>query len=75
MLQYKSENMALFAFILKEDKKMKKLLALVLALMLALGCAAAVAEEATPELRGLLVPMCEYNGGVCHEMFPCGRRK
>ena len=33
-----------------------------------------LAEDATPELRGLLVPMCEYHGGVCHEMFPCGRR-
>lgn len=31
------------------------------------------ALEATPELEGLLVPMCDYNGGVCHEMFPCGR--
>ena len=20
-----------------------------------------------------LVPMCEYHGGVCHEMFPCNR--
>lgn len=27
-----------------------------------------LAEEATPELKGLLVPMCLYNGGVCHEM-------
>lgn len=27
-----------------------------------------LAEEATPELKGLLVPMCIYNGGVCHEM-------
>lgn len=26
------------------------------------------AEMATPELKGLLVPMCEYHGGVCHEM-------
>ena len=32
-----------------------------------------LAEDATPELRGLLVPMCEYHGGVCHEMFPCGK--
>lgn len=31
------------------------------------------AIEATPELCGLLVPMCEYHGGVCHEMKPCGR--
>lgn len=33
----------------------------------------ALAEAATPELRGLLVPMCEYHGGVCHEMYPCER--
>lgn len=26
-----------------------------------------------PELTGLLVPMCEYHGGVCHEMKSCGR--
>ncbi len=31
------------------------------------------AEKVCPELKGLLVPMCEYNGGVCHEMYPCGR--
>ena len=33
----------------------------------------ALAEAATPELHGLLVPMCEYQGGVCHEMYPCGK--
>jgi len=31
-----------------------------------------LAEEHTPELKGLLVPMCEYTN-TCHEMFPCGR--
>ena len=30
-----------------------------------------LAQEATPELEGLLVPMCEY--GRCHEMRPCGK--
>ena len=25
-----------------------------------------------PEFKGLLVPMCEYQGYVCHEMQPCG---
>lgn len=30
-------------------------------------------EEVCPEFIGLLVPMCEHNGGVCHEMFPCGK--
>lgn len=30
-----------------------------------------LAIEATPELKGLLVPMCIYCGGVCHEMHPC----
>lgn len=28
-----------------------------------------------PYVRGLLVPMCEYHGGVCHEMQPCGKRE
>lgn len=28
--------------------------------------------ELFPEFEGLLVPMCEYHGGVCHEMHPCG---
>ena len=27
--------------------------------------------EACPEFEGLLVPMCVYHGGKCHEMFPC----
>lgn len=30
-----------------------------------------LAETVMPELRGLLVPMCEY--GRCHEIHPCGR--
>ena len=25
-----------------------------------------------PEFYGLLVPNCVHNGGVCHEMYPCG---
>lgn len=29
--------------------------------------------EKCPEFDGLLIPMCEWNGGVCHEIFPCGR--
>ena len=32
-------------------------------------------EEANPEFRGLLVPMCHYHNGKCHEMNPCGRYK
>lgn len=33
-------------------------------------------QEAEPQVwDGLLVPMCEYQGGVCHEMKPCGRHK
>lgn len=32
-----------------------------------------LAEGVTPELKGLLTPMCEYHGGVCHEMKSCGR--
>ncbi len=31
------------------------------------------ALEQTPEFAGLLVPMCEYQGETCHEMFSCGR--
>lgn len=27
----------------------------------------------TPEMEGNLVPLCEYCGGICHEMKPCGR--
>ena len=30
-------------------------------------------EECVPYCDGLLKPMCEYHGGVCHEMKPCGR--
>ena len=26
-----------------------------------------------PEFEGLLVPMCQYHGGVCHEIDGCGR--
>ena len=33
------------------------------------------ALDATPELNGLLVPMCVYCGGICHEMFPCGKNQ
>ena len=32
-----------------------------------------LAEKVLPELKGLLVPMCEYNGGLCHEINGCGR--
>lgn len=28
-------------------------------------------EEKCPEYKGLLVPMCVHNGGVCHEIYPC----
>ena len=30
-------------------------------------------EEKCPEFHGLLVPMCEYHGGVCHEIRGCGK--
>lgn len=33
------------------------------------------ALEVTPEFEGLLVPMCQYHGGVCHEMFSCGNNQ
>lgn len=29
-------------------------------------------ENACDEFSGMLVPMCVYHGGVCHEMHPCG---
>ena len=28
-----------------------------------------------PEFEGLLVPMCQYHGGKCHEIFPCKNKK
>ena len=28
-----------------------------------------------PEFEGLLVPMCQYQGGKCHEIFPCKSKK
>jgi hypothetical protein len=31
------------------------------------------ALDKMPELAGLLVPMCQYHGGVCHEIDGCGR--
>lgn len=32
-------------------------------------------EDTEPEVwKGLLVPACEHQGGVCHEIKPCGRR-
>lgn len=37
------------------------------------GMMCMLAQSGTPELEGLLVPMCEYHGGKCHEMFSCGR--
>ena len=36
-------------------------------------CKAVLAK--CPEFSGLLVPMCDYHGGHCHEMEPCGRRE
>lgn len=32
-----------------------------------------LAEQVTPEFHGLLVPMCKYCGGVCHEIHGCGK--
>ena len=33
------------------------------------------AATAMPEIAAFLVPMCEYHGGVCHEIQSCGRCK
>lgn len=32
-----------------------------------------LAVQVTPEIKRGLVPRCEYCGGVCHEMYPCGK--
>ena len=32
-----------------------------------------LAVKVMPELKGLLVPMCEYHGGVCPEITSCGK--
>ena len=32
-----------------------------------------VRSQRSPEFERFLVPMCDYHGGVCHEMNPCGR--
>lgn len=37
--------------------------------------ACALVIESCPEFKNLLVPMCVYHGGVCHEMEPCERYK
>lgn len=29
--------------------------------------------DVCPEFKNLLVPMCVHNGGVCHEIYPCGK--
>ena len=31
------------------------------------------AAKAMPEIAAFLAPMCEYHGGVCHEIQSCGR--
>ena len=31
------------------------------------------ALDRMPELAGLLVPICQYHGGVCHEVDGCGK--
>ena len=33
-----------------------------------------LAEIVTPELSGLLIPMCEYHGGICREIDGCGEK-
>ena len=32
-----------------------------------------LAEQVIPEFKGLLVPMCEYHGGICDEIHGCGK--
>lgn len=33
----------------------------------------ALVECIEPAYEGLLIPVCEYCGGVCHEIYSCGR--
>jgi hypothetical protein len=40
-----------------------------------MGAMCELAVSVTPEIQPCLVPLCEYCGGVCHEMKPCGRYK
>lgn len=39
------------------------------------GLMCGLAEEAEPALKGLLVPACVRQGGICHEMHPCRRKE
>lgn len=32
-------------------------------------------EDVDPDLAKRMVPMCEYRGGVCHELHPCRKEK
>lgn len=31
--------------------------------------------EVAPYMKDLLVPLCKYRGGICEEMFPCGKKE
>ena len=31
--------------------------------------------EVAPHMKDLLVPLCKYSGGICEEMFPCGKKE
>lgn len=33
-----------------------------------------VVLQKCPEFNGLLVPMCQYHGGKCHEIIPCAEK-
>ena len=33
-----------------------------------------VVLQKCPEFNGLLVPMCKYHGGKCHEIIPCAEK-
>ena len=39
----------------------------------AAGMICEAAAKAMPEIEKFLVPMCEYHGGVCHEITSCGK--
>lgn len=39
------------------------------------GMMCELVADACPEFKDELVPACVRNGGVCHELHPCGRAK
>ncbi len=34
-----------------------------------------IVKRSCPEFADVLIPMCKYHGGICHEMQPCGGKR